>query len=372
LSNFPPKLRPPSIEEIKARIGIPDIWRDLGLPGEPAKSCCCPWRDDRHPSFSVYNEGRNFKDHAGDGAQGDVIDFAAKARGCAPDEALAYLRELMGWQPGAHGPALSRLKLPPKVVPKKTEPPPYRAVPMGGEVRLSWEAGVHWLKIDEALQREVDAWRGWPPGTARFLAEEGLMGAPELNGRRALAFLMQYPGRSAWIEIGFHTRHKPRREADRAIWTYHPSGVGMPGVPLVMGNFYGARLAICTEGEWDCCTFAAAAGWLASDTAWPDGVAVVGIRGASGWRTFIEHWRKVWPRRARFLLIPDGDEAGLKWQREFAGALAPLALSVTVLPPKAGGPKDFNDLHRQKPFTPVSISALLRELDLIDERGFPK
>ncbi len=146
----------------------------------------------------------------------------------------------------------------------------------------------------------------------------------------------------------------------------------MPGVPLVLGNFYGARLVIVCEGEWDAATFAAAAGWLASDTAWPDGVAVLGIRDASGWRTFIEHWRPRWPRRPRFLLIPDNDEAGMKWQREFAAALAALALGVTVLPPKTGGPKDFNDMHRGQPFTPGSIYGLLRALGLMDERGFPK
>jgi hypothetical protein len=372
LSNVPANLRPPSIEEIKARIGIPDVWRDLGLPGEPGRSCRSPFREEKHPSFSVYNEGRNFKDHAGDGAQGDVVDFAAKANGCSMEEALAYLRELMGWQPGAHGPALSRMRAPVKTKPPAEAAPSYKPQSMSGDVRLQWEAGLHWLKIDEGLQRHVDRWRAWPAGTSRFLADQGLLSAPEINGRRALAFLMQYPGRSAWIEVGFHARHKPRREGERAIWTYHPSGVGMPGVPLVLGNLYGARLVICCEGEWDACTFAAAAGWLASDTAWPDGVAVVGIRGASGWRTFIEHWRPRWPRRARFLLIPDNDEAGLKWQHAFAGALAPLALTVTVLPPKAGGPKDFGDLNREKPFTPASIYELLSALDLVDERGFPK
>ena len=213
---------------------------------------------------------------------------------------------------------------------------------------------------------------GWPAGTARFLAEEGLLSAPEWNGQRGLAWLVQYPGRSAWLEVGFHMRHKPRSKGERVAWTYRPAGVGLPAVPLVLGNFYGARLAIVCEGEWDAATFAAAAGWLATDTAWPDGIAVLGIRGASGWRAFLDHWRPRWPRRPRFLLIPDNDEAGLKWQREFAGALAPLALSVTVLPPKAGGPKDFNDLHRTQPFTPADIGRLLLNLELVDERGFVK
>lgn len=367
---IPAKLRPPSIEEIKARYTVVDAWRDEGCQGEPARSCHSPLRADRHKSFSVYDDARRWKDHAsGDG--GDVLDFIAKVRGCDAAEALAIARERVGWAPGPHGPALSRRSSAPRPRPVDAAPT-YKAAVMQGPVRTLWEAGLHWLVIDDAMQGEIDSWRGWPAGTARFLAEEGLLAAPEVKGDRGLAFVVQYPGRSAWVEVGFHMRHRPRRPTDRVMWTYQPAGVGLPAVPLVLGNFYGARLVIVCEGEWDACTFAAAAGWLSSETAWPDGVAAVGVRGASGWRAFIEHWRRVWPRRPRFLLIPDNDEAGLKWQQEFAASLAPLALSVSVLPPKQGGPKDFNDLHRQHPFTPQSIHGLLRALDLVDERGFPK
>jgi len=369
MTAVPAKLRPPSIEEIKARYSIADAWRDERCQGEPSRSCHSPFREDRHKSFSVYEDGRRWKDHAS-GEGGDVIDFIAKARGCTPEEALATARERVGWAPGSHGPALSRHQHAPRA--KPADVPNYRPKVMEGDPRIAWEAGIHWLKIDDRLQAEIDTWRAWPAGTARFLAEEGLLSAPETKGGRGLAFVVQYPGRSAWIEVGYHLRHKPRRDGERAVWTYQPAGVGMPGVPFVLGNFYGARLAVVLEGEWDCCMFAAAAGWLVSDTAWPDGVAVIGIRGATGWRAFIEHWRRVWPRRPRFLMIPDNDEAGLKWQTEFAAALAPLALSVTVLPPKKGGPKDFTDLARQKPFTPAGIYGLLYALDLVDERGLPK
>lgn len=369
MSTVPAKLRPPSIEEIKARYTVADAWRDEGCQGEPGRSCRSPFREDRHKSFSVFEEGRRWKDHAsGDG--GDVLDFIAKARGCSAADALAIARERVGWSPSGHGPALSRRQDPPR--PKPDDAPSYRPVVMEGETRIAWEAGLYWLKNDAGMQAEVDTWRAWPPGTTQFLAEEGLLSAPEIKGQRGLAFVVQYPGRSAWTEIGFHMRHRPRHQGDRAVWTYQPAGTGLPAVPFVLGNFYGARLAIVTEGEWDCCCFAAAAGWLASDTSWPDGVAIIGVRGASGWRAFLGHWRRVWPRRPRFLLIPDNDEAGMKWQREFVAALAPLACSVTVLPPKIGGPKDFNDLHRQEPFTPASIYGLLRALELVDERGFPK
>lgn len=366
------KLRAPSIDEVKARYTINEAWRDEGLPGAPARSCRSPFREDRHPSFSVFDDARKWRCHT-TGEGGDVLDFLARCRNCSPAEALAIARERVGWQPSTHGPALSRrAPAPPKPVARSDERPVFKAAPMSGDVRLAWEAGLHWLKIDDATQSEIDSWRAWPAGTARFLAEEGLLAAPEWKGQRGLAYVVQYPGRSAWVDAGFHFRISPRRPNERAAWTYQPAGVGLPSVPFVLGNFYGARLAIVLEGEHDAVCLSAAAGWLASDTAWPDGVAVLGIRGATGWRAFLEHWRPRWPRRPRFLLMPDGDEPGLKWRQEFMGALAPLALSVTVLPPKQVAGKDFTDLHRVKPFTPGGIYELLRELGLVDERGFPK
>jgi hypothetical protein len=369
-STAKPGTRPPSIDEIKARYTIADAWRDEGLPGAPGKSCKSPFREDQHASFSVYEEGRKFKDH-GDGAQGDVIDFLALARRCPMEEALAVARERIGWQPNGQGPTQGRMIDTARRPAAQEAEPKYKPRIMDGDVRTAWEAGRHWLKIDDATAHGIDRWRAWPIGTAQFLADQGLLSAPEWKGQRGIAWLVQYPGRNAWGEVGFHMRHKARREGERAIWTYAPAGIGLPGVPLILGNYYGARLVIVCEGEWDAATFAAAAGWLRSPTTWPDAIAVVGIRGATGWRAFIEHWRKVWPKRARFLLIPDNDAAGAKWRTEFAGALAPLALSVTVLPPKEGGPKDFNDLHRQQPFTVGEIYALLQSCGLVDERGRP-
>jgi hypothetical protein len=363
-------VRPPSIEEVKARYSIADAWRDEGLPGQPARSCKSQFRDDRHNSFSVYDNGRRWKDHADD-CGGDVINFIAKARGVSQAEALAAVRERTGWRPGSHGPALSRAVDRPKPAPQ-SKAPAYKPAAMDGEVLLAWEAGLHFLaRVDHDRQAETDRWRAWPAGTTQFLAGQGLLGAPQWEGQRGLAWLVQYPRRGGWMPVGFHMRHNPRREGERAGWTYQPSGCGMPGVPLVLGNFYGARVVIACEGEWDAATFAAAAGWLANATAWPDAVAVMGIRGATGWRTFLEHWRPHWPRRAKFLLIPDNDEAGLRWQRDFAGELAPLALSVKVATPAPGGPKDFNDMHRAKPFLPEDIRELLHYFGLFDGRGLP-
>lgn len=57
---------------------IPEVWNLLQLPGKPAQSCRSPFRPDRNPSFSVYRDGRYWKDHATNEG-GDAIAFYATA-----------------------------------------------------------------------------------------------------------------------------------------------------------------------------------------------------------------------------------------------------------------------------------------------------
>ena len=42
-------------ESAKERLTIPELWRLLNLPGNPGRSCRSPFREDRNPSFSVYD-----------------------------------------------------------------------------------------------------------------------------------------------------------------------------------------------------------------------------------------------------------------------------------------------------------------------------
>jgi hypothetical protein len=56
---------------------IPELWVTLGLPGEP-KSCGTmrsPFREESNPSFSIFDNGHGFKDHGGEGAGGDGVEF---------------------------------------------------------------------------------------------------------------------------------------------------------------------------------------------------------------------------------------------------------------------------------------------------------
>jgi hypothetical protein len=84
-----------ALDSAKARVGISTAWRAYGLPGEPGRVCCSPFRDDRHPSFSISADDRLWHDFAtGDG--GDVVDFIRIATGCTDREAIRRVLELAG------------------------------------------------------------------------------------------------------------------------------------------------------------------------------------------------------------------------------------------------------------------------------------
>jgi hypothetical protein len=52
------------LQAAKEELPIPALWHLLNLAGKPGKSCKSPFREDRNPSFSIYDDGRKWKDHA--------------------------------------------------------------------------------------------------------------------------------------------------------------------------------------------------------------------------------------------------------------------------------------------------------------------
>lgn len=79
---------------------IDRAWRDLGLEGEPGRNCRSPHHSehkhgDANPSFSVFDEGRRWKNFA-TGEGGDVIDFVAKTLGCTIAEAIRWIEARLG------------------------------------------------------------------------------------------------------------------------------------------------------------------------------------------------------------------------------------------------------------------------------------
>ena len=81
------------LEVAKEKFRIPALWVILTLPGKPGRSCRSPFREDRHPSFSIYDDGRKWKDHA-TGQCGDAADFVALACNLSLEDACRKLIEL--------------------------------------------------------------------------------------------------------------------------------------------------------------------------------------------------------------------------------------------------------------------------------------
>ena len=83
--------------KVKQSYSIQLAWHDLSLPGTPAKICRSPFskehkNGDMHPSFSVYDEGQRWKNHA-TGEGGDVIDLVCKAKKIDKAEAVSWVCE---------------------------------------------------------------------------------------------------------------------------------------------------------------------------------------------------------------------------------------------------------------------------------------
>ena len=89
----PPKL--PELSALKENFKIEDAWKALNLPGEPGRICKSPLREDRNPSFTIYDEGHRWKDWGTDDG-GDVIDFIGKACNLSTKDTIAAFRKMTG------------------------------------------------------------------------------------------------------------------------------------------------------------------------------------------------------------------------------------------------------------------------------------
>ena len=88
----------PDIQEIKERLTIERIGAVVFPGWVSGKSCKSPFRQDRTPSFSVFDNSRAWKDHA-TGDAGDVVSFYMKATGMQFTDALERLSCLAGVYP---------------------------------------------------------------------------------------------------------------------------------------------------------------------------------------------------------------------------------------------------------------------------------
>jgi hypothetical protein len=247
------------LDAAKSRVSIADAWRALGLPGEPRRTCCSPFREDRHPSFSISSCGRLWNDFA-TGEAGDVVSFVKCATACTDAEAIRRVLDLAGGN-------VSPVALAPRQGPTKPVPVPYD--------------GLAGLDVQPPTLREVLALaelRDWPTFAGLELAaSRGLLRFASVKhwGDTHLAWIVTDHARKSaqarrldgeqWPGDGYAYKSKTlRADAD------HP-----PGLADVVAC--DRRTVLICEGEAD--TLAALLLAWAGDIA--DKVGVVCLTGAS-------------------------------------------------------------------------------------------
>lgn len=157
-------------DEIKARVSLLDLLDDDGL--KPRRSgtnhmVCCPFHDERSPSFTIFPDGR-FKCF-GCGEYGDVITYVRKTHGIGFFEAVEILRVRAGILPGRDLP-------PARPAAAKVKSEPWRAYTMTSAERSRSVAMAAALLEDEDALKGIANSRGWKPSTIRQLAFHRALG----------------------------------------------------------------------------------------------------------------------------------------------------------------------------------------------------
>ena len=327
----------------KERLTITEAWTRCNLTGTPKIGMNhSPFRKDSNPSFSIFSDGRRWKDF-GTSESGSVVDFVAMAQGLSVKEACLEVIRLAGtgatYTTNTYRPPAMRVATP------KPTPPPWSSVE---EV---WSEGHQWLASNQETREKMANWRGWPVQWIERLVESGMLGCPLYQGKRSTAFLVMEPADEGAERIGFHARIKD------GSWRFAP--LGIRANPFWLGDLRSPRL-IVLEGQWDAITLAGSAGWFDRHEAWPEDVAVIGIRGVSGADAFIDLMGGTMKEtRPEVLIIRDGDVAGDKWRSSFAPQLKQMAKSLKLF--RMEGSKDLNEAHKTNPLTSQDVWAILGE-----------
>ena len=327
-----------SLTLAKDRLTITEAWSRCGLPGQPKMGMNqSPFRKDSNPSFSIFAEGKRWKDF-GTGESGSVVDFVAKAQGLSNTDACTAVIRLAGTNATKTGSTVAPVRQP--------APAPWSTV------QAVWEEGRSWLAGNQETKERMASWRGWPVRWIDALIDDGHLSCPIYKGSRGTGFLVLQPAGEEAVPVGFHFRMKD------GGWRFEPKGI--KAHPFILGSLHSPHLII-TEGQWDAITLAGSAGWLDRHEAWPEDVAVVGIRGATGTGAFMEAVASVMPKtKPEVFIIRDGDEAGARWKTDFAPQVKELAGSVRLF--RLAEAKDLNDAHRNQPITSEEVMAILGEI----------
>ena len=145
--------------EARERFTIADLWSTFGFEGAPRPSCRSPFREDRSASFSIFDSGRAWHDHA-TGEGGDVIEFIRVALNTDHRGVREWLVQHLN---GNAAPAC-RVKVP--ILPDKRPDEP-RSIQWPSEIREGTAADLQALCQARGITAAA-AWTLTEAGVVRF------------------------------------------------------------------------------------------------------------------------------------------------------------------------------------------------------------
>lgn len=221
------------------RFTIAALWIHLGLPGQAPRNGASgrsPFRQDRHPSFSIFADGRAFKDHA-TGEAGDVVDFLALARGCDKSAAARELIALAGSPRAILAPtprAAVNPPLPPS--PAATKPAP-RGPAFPSDLRAPTAA-----ELDElATLRQLPNTEGLEGAAAAGHLFVGML--PDLRE----GFAEDWHRVRVWIVTDSSRRNAQARRMDGEAWRC----LGMAKAHTLRGSQASWPIGAAETANWD-------------------------------------------------------------------------------------------------------------------------
>ena len=292
---------------------VSDLWEKFGFEGKPSSSCKSPFREDRSPSFSIFDDGKAWLDHA-TGEGGDVVEFLRHTLGTDHRGVREWLAVYL-----SHGSAPLQPSARPKT-PKATTAPTVTSK------QIDWPAEIREGTADDL--REFCDVRGICYPAAWAMTQAGILRFCEI--KNSLCYVVtDADHRAAEIRnLGgdlFHERKAyPLRGVNKS-W--------LPGVALLREAPKETSLLL-TEGATDLlAAFDLYARYRRNHSGGESWLAAT-LLGAKCKTLHPEASDLIRGRHVR--IIPDGDLAGEDMADHWTGLLRKIGCTVDVvtLPPK--------------------------------------
>jgi len=299
------------IAEAKARLPLPELMSRCGFADRAKKSARCPFHEDRHNSFSVWQIGDNnrwaFKCHAGCGS-GDEITFLELHERLSRHDAVTRYLDLAG---------------------------------VNGATSRSMPT-FDWRKCTSAFAAQHIAdlarWRGYRVEFIHWLKENGLIGI--YDGRIATPVIQN------GSVVGAHYRLKD------GSWRYFPLGIKTQ--PLVIGELLPNEVAHVFESQWDAFAFM-------DVSAERSGIVIT--RGASN-GTLVTN---LVPETSTIYAWTQNDSAGEKWHTVICASTK----AVVKQPKIPASHKDLNEWTKAGATTDDLLAAMLSACNSLNSQFLP-